>query len=306
MKLTREAGGTANLSVRHHGRHDRSIFPFPGDTAISSGSCDLEFWMIRPDAKSAVVAYLQYDLDAVNRFDVGLYVPEGDASTIYFRDGGQNVASKATFPIGVWQRVLIRVDLEHRTYSAEIAAADVADVAAGSQDAQSICRDVKYNSKHNAFNMIEFSPQGATGSELFLRSEASYVQMVPTAETTNSDEVGFAIKNVATGSVLFELHTRSGTWHSGTEGMLTDSKLPAAFDAWNHLQLTLDSTSDLCQVLVQVIGEPPQPLVRATRIGMLPASTPLAIELFCDRQKPRDDGPAFDNLRLTRIVRDKN
>ena len=88
--------------------------------------------------------------------------------------------------------------------------------------------------------------------------------------------------------------------------MLTDSKLPAAFDVWNHLQLTLDSTSDLCQVLVQVIGEPPQPLVPANRIGMLPASTPLAIELFCDRQKPRDDGPAFDNLRLTRIVRDKN
>ena len=411
MKLTRAADGSANLSVRHHGRHDRSLFPFPGDTAISSGLCDLAFWMFRPDAKSGAVVYLQYDIDTANRFDVGLYVPEGDASTIYFRDGGQNVPSKATFPVGVWQRLLIHVDLERKTYSAEIADAEA---SIGTQAARPICRDVKYNSKHNAFNMIEFSPQGATGSEfflddvslrwkpsimfqppgaevfvregfeslksgerlegtsknsaksnadsrwklrdgratdirvdndisygrefqslrfrgqggragisspalkmlvddrlmfdvdLFLRSDVSYVQMVPTAETTSSDEVGFVFKHAATDAVLFELRTHAGNWHSGTEGKLTDTKIPAAFDAWNHLQLTLDSTAGTCQVLLQVIGEAPRPLGQATRVGTLPASTPLAIELFCHRPKPRDDGPAFDNLRLTRIVRDKD
>ncbi len=396
LKLTRAADGSANLSVRHHGRHDRSLFPFPGDTAISSGLCEFSFWMFRPDAKSAAVAYLQYDIDTANRFDIGVYVPEGDASTIYFRDAGQNVASKATFPIGAWHRLLIHVDLEHKTYSAEI--------AAEGQAAQSICSDVKYNSKHNAFNMLEFSPQGATGSELFLddvslrwkpsvmfqppgaqvlvhegfeslksdeplegnshwklrdsrptdirvdndisygqefqslrfrglggraelyspvlttlandplvfdidfflRSDYSYVQMVPTTETTSSDEVGFAFKNASTDAVIFELRTRSGTWHSGTNGKLTDTKIPAAFDAWNHLQVTLDSTSGTCQVLLQVSGDAPRPLGQATRIGTLPASTPLAIELFCHRQKPRDDGPAFDNLLLTRIEQDKD
>lgn len=402
MKLTRAADGSANLSVRHHGRNDRSLFPFPGDTAISSGSCDLEFWMIRPDAKSGMVAYLQYDIDSAHRFDVGLYVPEGDNSTIYFRDAGENVASKATFPIGVWQRVRIHVDLEQNTYSAEIAAADSTDgkdAANGSQAAQSICRDVKYNSEHNAFNMIEFSPQGATGSELFLddlslrwkpsamlqppgqqvlveagfesqkpaepldshwkilngvasdirvdndisyghefqslrfhglggraklttpglttlpndrlmfdvdlflRSELSYVQMVPTAETISSDEVGFAIKDVTTNTLIFELRTRAGTWHYGTSEQLTDTEIPAAFDAWNHLQLTLDSTSGTCEVLIQVIGESPRPLIPATPIGLLPANTPLATELFCNRNAPRNDGPAFDNLRLTRVVK---
>ena len=394
MKMTREAGGTANLSARHHSRHDRSLFPFPGDTAISSGSCEFSFWMFRPDAKSGAVAYLQYDIDTANRFDVGLYISEGDASTIYFRNAGQNVASKATFPIGEWQRLLINVDLEHNTYSAEI--------AADGQAARPICRDVKYNSKHNAFNMVEFSPQGSTGSvfflddvslrwkpsvmfhppsrtvlltegfesmkpgepldvtapsktnarwkirdgratdiridndisygrefqslrfrgqggrveltapalkslandrllfdvDLFLRSEASYVQLVPTAETNSADEVGFAIKNAATDAVLFELRTRFGTWHCGTDGKLTDTKIPAAFDAWNHLQLMLDSTAGTCQVRLQVIAEAPRILGHTNLAPGFAAGMPLSIELICDRKQPRDDGPAFDNLLL--------
>lgn len=162
------------------------------EAAIASSSCDLEFWMIRPDAKSGVVAYLQYDIDSAHRFDVGLYVPEGDNSTIYFRDAGENVASKATFPIGVWQRVRIHVDLEQNTCSAEIAAAD------------------------------------------------------------STDEVGFAIKDVTTNTLIFELRTRAGTWHYGTSEQLTDTEIPAAFDAWNHLQLTLDLSSGTCEVLYKL------------------------------------------------------
>ena len=399
MKVTREAGGTANLSARHHGRHDRSLFPFPGDTAISSGACEFSLWMFRPDAKSGAVAYLQSDFEPEHRFEVGLYIPEGDASTIYFRDAGQYVTSKATFPVGAWQRLAIRVDLEHKTYSAEIADADS---SVGTPAARPICRDVKYKSKHNAFNMVDFSPQGATGSvfylddvslrwkpgvmfqspgrtvlvdegfespkpgelievntnstastrwkirdgratdiridndlsygpeyqslrfrgqggraeltapalkslandrllfdvDLFLRSEASYVQLVPTAETTSSDEVGFAIKNAATDAVLFELRTRSGTWHCGTDGKLTDTKIPAAFDAWNHLQLSLDSKAGTCQVLLQVIGEAPRILSQTKLSPSFAAGIPFKIELLCDRKQPRDDGPAFDNLLL--------
>ncbi len=394
LKLTRAADGSANLSARHHGRHDRSLFPFPGDTAISSGSCEFSFWMFRPDAKSAAVAYLQSDFDPEHRFEVGVYVPEGDPSTIYFREAGQNVASKAAFAIGRWQRLSINVDLDHKVYSAEI--------ATDGQATQSICRDVKYNSKHNAFNMVEYSPQGATGSELFLddvslhwkpsvmfqppgrtvlvqesfesqkpgepldvnakgnvdsrwkirngratdiridndisygrafqslrfrgaggraelispalksfshnrltfdvdlflRSEASYVQLVPTAETTSSDEVGFAFKNAATDAVLFELRTRTGTWHCGTDGKLTDTKIPAAFDAWNQLQLILDSKAGTCQVLLQVIGESPRLLCETNLSPSLAAGIPFKIELICDRKQPRDDGPAFDNLLL--------
>ena len=56
--------GRANLSVRHHSRHDRSNYPFPGDTAISSGACQLRFWIYRESANAGFVAYLQDDIDA--------------------------------------------------------------------------------------------------------------------------------------------------------------------------------------------------------------------------------------------------
>ena len=138
--------------------------------------------------------------------------------------------------------------------------------------------------------------------DLFLRSAASYVQLVPTAETTSSDEVGFAIKNAATDAVLFELRTRSGTWHCGTDGKLTDTKIPAAFDAWNHLQLALDFTDGRCQVLLQVIGEAPSILDQTKLSPSFAAGIPFKIELICDRKQARDDGPAFDNLQLTRVA----
>ncbi len=66
--------------------------------------------------------------------------------------------------IGRWQRITLHVDLEHKTFSAETLVEDAPKDAIP----QSICRDVSYAAQFNAFNMIEFSPQGATGSEFYL------------------------------------------------------------------------------------------------------------------------------------------
>ena len=74
------------------------------------------------------------------------------------------------------------------------------------------------------------------------------------------------------------------------------------FDAWNHLQLTLDSKAGTCQVLLQVIGEAPRILVETNLSPAFAAGMPFSIELICDRKQPRDDGPAFDNLQLTRVA----
>lgn len=383
MQLKRAADGSANLTVRHHGRHDRSLFPFPGDTAISSGSCQLDFWVLRPEAQSAFVAYLQYDFDPANRFEVGLYVPPGDAGAIYFYEAGKSIASKATLPVGEWQRVSLIVNLERRVYSAEVATAG--------GDARQICRNVKYKSQHNAFNMIEFSPQGGTGSllflddvslrwipavmlaapgagilaedgfesrrpdespdperwtvrdgretdiridndisygrefqslrfrgaggrallrsplrkrsgdapltvdvDVFLRSENRFVQMLPTAGISSSDEVGIAVKPPGSDKPFLEVRTRGGHWHVGTGGRLSDTKLAAAFDAWNHLQLVINPKSRQCIVRLQVIGEPPRELHRTELTE--PIVEAMAVELFCIRSKPLPDGPAFDNL----------
>ncbi len=383
MKLTRAADGLANLSARHFSRHDRRNFPFPGDTAICSGSCQLDVWMLRPTEKAALVMYLQDDIDAEHRFDVGLYVTEGNPAAIYYRASGQNVASTATMPVGQWQRVTLKVDLERRDYSAEITA-DTPDAMP-----RVICQNIAYGSLHNAFNKIEFSPQGATGSELFLddvrlnwtphamfdsprpetllqagfertetsaaqlrhegdvsidrdvsfgheyqslrirggggktvatsptcklprdgtllldldilpKSDLPYLQMTPQAGATSGDEVGFAL-TTADGKQVLLLETRAGNWQCGGEGVTIEGQpRPIAWDAWHRFQVQLDVKSRTFRVLLQVLGEPPRELCRGT-IPQLPvAESGLAIEMFCRRSKPSGDGPAFDNLRVTR------
>lgn len=390
MKLTRAANGLANLIVRHHSRHDRSGFPFPGDTAISSGSCELDFWVFRPDAKSACVVTLQYDHDPAHRHNVAIYAAAGDPAPIHFTQDGKYVASTATLGVNKWQRVTLKVDLKRKTYSAET----LAEEAAKDAVAQVICRDVPYAAQFNAFNMIEFSPQGATGSvfylddvslrwtptpnfepigketllqagfesasrdrwtlregqtsdikidndtsfghelqslrmrgsggrvqftapsmtwqsdglllvdaDIFLRSTLPYVQMTPGPNATSADEVGLALVSTGDNKPLIELRTKQGTWHHGDGQTLTDTKLAAAFDAWNHLQLAIDPQTKTCRVILQVIGEAPRELCRTTLNRIPAANDSLALELFCHRSQPHVDGPAFDNLRVTRGVR---
>ena len=61
---------------------------------------------------------------------------------------------------GEWYRLTIDLDLERRTYSAEI--------AADGRTAESICREIEYAAKENAFNMVEIAPQGEPGSVIHL------------------------------------------------------------------------------------------------------------------------------------------
>lgn len=393
MKLTRAADGSANLAGRHHSRHDRGGYPFPGDTAVCSGKCRLEFRLLRPDAKSALVAYLQYDLDPEHRYDIGLFVTEGDPGAIHYREAGKNVPSRATLPIGEWQTISFDIDLQRRVYSAEIKGGEPA------AQPRVICRDVAYSAKFNAFNMLDFSPQGATGSVLYLddvslrwtpaimfdppgkmdllvedfekpldpkrkltgdaavdsdisfgagyrslrlregggsvtlsspklmcsksdrllidldlfpKSDQQYIQIVPSTNTTGTDDVSVALFADDRSKPLVELRTRGSTWqHRGAGGGWVDSKHPVAFDAWHSLQFAIEApgsandsgpSAGQYRILMQVIGEPPRELCRG-ELGSPPkVGSMLSLELSCLRSLPRSDGPAFDNVQITRKI----
>jgi hypothetical protein len=336
------------------------------------------------------VSYLQYDIDPEHRFDVGLYVTGGDPGAIYFREAGKNVASAATMPVGSWQRLSFEVDLERRVYSAVISGEAAADAP------RVICRDVAYTAKFNAFNMLEFSPQGDTGSELFLddvslrwtpavmfappgqaalltenfesplgpssevagdvaidtdisfgpearslrlrgaggqaafssphcnwtgsgtllidldlfpKSDQLHTQITPSPATTGTDDVGVAVLAADRSRPVVELRTRGGVWQHRSGANWTDSKIPVAFDAWHSFQVTLDGPATVNEssrqvgsyrILMQVIGEPPRELCRG-ELGLVPpAGAKLSLELSCLRSTPRPDGPAFDNVRVTR------
>ncbi len=259
--------------------------------------------------------------------------------------------------------------------------------------AQVICRDVPYAAQFNAFNMIEFSPQGATGSvfylddvslrwtptpnfealgkemllqanfesaardrwtlregqasditidndvsyghelqslrmrgsggrvelaapsltwqpdglllvdaDIFLRSNLPYVQITPGPNVTSSDEVGLSLVTTGDNQALIELRTHHATWHHREGDKLIDTKVSAAFDAWNHLQLVIDPPNKSYRVLLQVIGEAPRLLCRGSLNRTPAASDPLAVEFFFSRSQTNTDGPAFDNLRVTRRI----
>lgn len=151
---------------------------------------------------------------------------------------------------------------------------------------------------------MTWQPDGVllVDADIFLRSNLSYVQMIPGPNVTSADEVGLALVSTGDSKPLIELRTKQGTWHHGDGQTLIDTKRAAAFDAWNHLQLAIDPPTKTCRVILQVIGEAPRELCRTTLNRIPAANAPLALELFCHRSQPHADGPAFDNLHVTRGV----
>ena len=399
IQMTRDANGAANLQARHHGRSDRSNYPFPGDTAISNGTATLSCWLYRPDETSACIMQLQNENDPEHRHEVGVYLPVGSPSTVHFVEGGKYVASKATMPIRIWQKVVLTVDLERKVYSAEL--------AAEGQPAQLICQNIKYAAKENAFNVVEISPQGATGSvfflddlalrwqlevhatspgqqivvrdgfeaarpgqtiqqlgtqagerwkltigqpsdvtidrdvsfgaeyqslrfrgaggratlgpksltyqpddvitvdlDLLLKSDLRHIQLTPLGSARGSDDVLIGLKTIGNDRPLIELRIVDGRWHCGG-GKLADTGLDAAFDAWNHIQLAVDTARQTYRLSLQVIGEAPRMLHEGKLESPPVNGESLTIELGCLRKQPRSDGPAFDNLLVTRKSTEK-
>ena len=383
IQLTRKADGSANLSARHHGRHDRSLFPFPGDTAISSGVADCEYWLYRPDEKSSLVSYIQYDVETANRNEIGLYITEGSPAGIYYRAGGTNVASQATMGTGGWHRVAVHVDLEQKVYTATITPEGGAT--------QTICTDVAYTSKSNALNMIDFSPQGQPGSVFYLddvairwtpsvifeapgeqvlleagfeadekqplaqltiagtditvdhdisygseyqslrfrgaggsasltapdlrwptngtlrvdldllpKSDLPYLQITPSPTATSQDEIRIALRPATGGEPILELHSKDGRWHIMHDSKTTDTGQSVAWDAWLHLQVVIDSSAREWRILSQVMGEAPRPLSQGRLVTNTLPKSPLSVEMTCQRPAARADGPALDNVRVTR------
>ena len=137
-------------------------------------------------------------------------------------------------------------------------------------------------------------------ADIILRSELPYVQIMPQSDITSSDAVGLALVTTADSQPMIDLRTRQGNGHVHDGTQLTDTKVAAAFDAWNHLQLVIDPSSKSSRVILHVIGEAPRLLCRGSLNHTSDVSSPLGVELFCDRSNPHSDGAAFDNQRVTR------
>jgi hypothetical protein len=54
------------------------------------------------------------------------------------------------------------------------------------------------------------------------------------------------------------------------------------------------------------MGEAPRDMGEAELGPTFVAGGPFSVELFCERKKVRDDGPAFDNLLISTMSADKD
>ena len=149
---------------------------------------------------------------------------------------------------------------------------------------------------------LAWQPDGLllVDADIFLRSDLPYVQITPGPNVTSSDAAGLALVTTAANKPLIELRTHQGNWHYLDGDTLIDTRIAAAFDAWNHVQLVIDPSNKSWQVILQVIGEPPRLLCRGSLDRTPAVSDTLGVEFFCSRSKSHTDGPAFDSLRVTR------
>ncbi|NUQ62136.1 MAG: hypothetical protein HUU20_06590 [Pirellulales bacterium] len=396
LKLTRDEKGTGALVARHTSCHDRGGWAFLVDTAIVGGKCAWDYWVFRPDERSSLVAYLQYDGDPANRYEVGLLIGRGPDGVVRYSQNGKLTASDAKVTPGAWHRLSLEVDLERGTYSASL----------GTDPLVPICRDVKYASKHNAFNWMEFSPQGETASVIYLddvslrwlpsmvaaqpgphvvlregfesqravstihgtgpengaawsvrdgiagdvtvdrdvsfgnelqsmrfrgmggtavispqglalaredtitldldllpRSDRPHLHFAPGQELATNDRTACGLYDSRTGEPVAAIMAMNGTWHCWSGDRFVDTSMPVALDAWSHLQLVVDTSQGSCRATIQVVGEPPRALWRGP-CGKAPSpGSPLSVQCGCRRERSRADGPAVDNIVVTRAVK---
>ncbi len=379
--------------MRHDGRHDRSGYPFPGDTAVSSGTCEVECWVYRDGPASSLVVGVQYDTDPTSRTEIALHLTPTDA--VNFSKNGTWTASKATLKPGAWHRLTVTLDLEARTWSAEALVEGRKKV--------SICRDVAYRAKDNAWNNLAFSPQGAPGSvcfvdevawtwkpsamptpagrnalvdegfegatpgttlanlpspkggtwklergnpddvaidsdlslgdrfrslrvrggggraslapdalrhkpdaapavdvDVFLRGDSPTVWLTPVGTATTADRTTISIVDARSGKPLVAVRAAGVVWQGYDADKFVPTATPAAIDAWSRLSVRRGEKSGTYVVLVQVVGEAPRELFRGRLGAGISPGAPLALVLENERSTPRPDGPAFDNVLVTR------
>jgi hypothetical protein len=134
--------------------------------------------------------------------------------------------------------------------------------------------------------------------DLLPKGDAVHMQFTPVGSAVGTDEVRVAVVPAAGDGQVIELRTIGGRWRCGG-AKLVDTGVPVDFDAWNHVQLAVDTARRTYRISLQVVGSAPQLLHEGPLDSLPPDGTPLALELGCVRKSPRADGPAFDNVLVT-------
>ncbi len=184
----------------HRSFPDRSGIFASVDNAITNGTAEFEFWVYRADADSGLTAFLQ---DSGRDYDVGLRIAPGSGSLSYSTGVGASPSAEpeklsATgfapvvtpdtshvkwaetglrVPVGHWQRLAIRVDIDSRVYHG---------FAGEGPDAKRVWGDTPIQEpsdrffihpnenipikvpSYKMFRQVQFIPEGKAGAHCYL------------------------------------------------------------------------------------------------------------------------------------------
>ncbi len=125
IQLTSASDRSGTLTGWHNASPDRSKLSAALDTSITNGRCVFTFWLWRKSAEAGVAAYLQGD---GTQCDVGVRIAPGTGRLSYSTGtkagAGIWVETPHTIPVGEWRKLTITVNLELRSYVAEVGDAE--------------------------------------------------------------------------------------------------------------------------------------------------------------------------------------
>ena len=133
--------------------------------------------------------------------------------------------------------------------------------------------------------------------DVFVRSDKDFPYITPDPATRSSHSVTIALEGASSGSPFAALQTIGGTWRLWDGHQFKDTQKLVTYDVWEHLQMTIDSTSKSYQLVVQPIGELPTLIGRAACGDSLNQDEQLSLTIKPSNEP--DHVSCYDNVQVT-------
>ncbi|NUQ65195.1 MAG: hypothetical protein HUU20_22240, partial [Pirellulales bacterium] len=127
--------------------------------------------------------------------------------------------------------------------------------------------------------------------DVFIRSSQPFPFMIPNPSVRSDHRTTLSLCKQDSAEAVAALQAGDGTWRYQDGDRHVDSRVPIAYDVWNHVQMALDMRTGVCAFVVQPVGELPTPLGRghwsggrrageAVRFSIAPSGTPGHISCY--------------------------
>ena len=133
--------------------------------------------------------------------------------------------------------------------------------------------------------------------DVFVRSDKDYPYIMPDPAATSTHWAAAGLRRKGSTDYAITALASRGTWWLWDGNHFVDSGVRVAYDAWNHLQLTLDAPSGSYRAVAQPVGEMPA-LIGTAHLGeAIVVNSDL--EFFIQTSDSENHLSLYDNVEVT-------